>query len=115
MRGLKNSFWFLHDLYRSKAQVYYGDPSQIPSSLGTFDVAVMASVLLHCERPTRILTEGAKHADTLIVTETYRSDLEGRSVCRLLPGVNTQLWDTWWGFSTNFFVIFYSWLSTGDD
>jgi O-methyltransferase len=104
MSGLKNSFWFLHDLNHSKAQVYYGDPCQIPSSLGRFDVAVMASVLLHCERPTRILAECAKRADTLIITETYRSDLEGRSVCRLLPGANAQLWDTWWGFSTNFFV-----------
>ena len=107
MRGLKNSFWFLHDLNDSKAQVYYGDPCQIPSSLGRFDVAVMASVLLHCERPTRILAECAQCADTLIVTETYRSDLEGRSVCRLLPGANAQLWDTWWGFSTNFFVRYF--------
>ncbi len=75
--------------------------------MGRFDVAVMANVLLHCERPTRILAECAKRADTLIVTETYRSDLEGRSVCRLLPGANAQLWDTWWGFSTNFFVRFF--------
>jgi SAM-dependent methyltransferase len=107
MKGVKNSFWFLHDLNGSKAQVHYGDPCQIPSSLGKFDVAIMASVLLHCERPTRILAECAQRADTLIVTETYRSDLEGRSVCRLLPGANAQLWDTWWGFSTNFFVRYF--------
>jgi O-methyltransferase len=103
MTRLKNSFWFLHRLNRSKARLCYGDSCCIPNDLGTFDVAVMAAILLHCERPVRIIAECAKRADTLIVTDMYRPELEGHPVCRLVPDPNNKIWDTWWYFSTDFF------------
>jgi SAM-dependent methyltransferase len=102
MTRIKNSFWFLHHLNRSKARLCYGDSCRIPNDLGTFDVALMASVLLHCERPLRIIAECAKRANTLIVTEPYRPELEGLPICRLVPGPNNKMWHTWWSFSTDF-------------
>jgi SAM-dependent methyltransferase len=92
MTRIKNSFWFLHHLNRSKARLCYGDSCRIPNDLGTFDVAVMASVLLHCERPVRIIAECAKRADTLIVTDVYRPELEGLPVCSLVPGPDKKSW-----------------------
>ena len=102
MTRIKNSFWFLHHLNRSKARLCYGDSCRIPNDLGTFDVAVMASVLLHCERPVRIIAECAKRADTLIVTDVYRPELEGLPVCSLVPGPDKKTLDAWWNFSTDF-------------
>ena len=103
MTRVKNSYWFLHHLTHSKARLCYGDSCCIPNDLGTFDVAVMASVLMHCERPARVIAECAKRADTLIVTDLYRPELEGFPVCRLVPDPNNKMWDTWWHFSTDFF------------
>jgi SAM-dependent methyltransferase len=105
MNKIKNSFWFLHGLHGSQARLCYGDSSNLPD-LGRFDAAVMASVLLHCERPPRIIAECAKRVDTLIVTDVYKEDLEGSAVCRLVPNATRFTWDTWWEFSTTFFEQF---------
>jgi len=107
MARIKNSFWFLHKLNNSKAKLHYGDSCRIPDDLGHFDTAVMASVLLHCERPVRILAECAKRADALIVTERYWAELEGQAVCRLHPTIDNKSWDTWWDFSTDFFLQYF--------
>jgi SAM-dependent methyltransferase len=104
MRRIKDSFWFLHAAHHSKAKIYYGDSCNLPDALGHFDVAVMASVLLHCERPARIIAECAKRSDAIIITEIYRKDLEPFGVCRFVPDRANFAWDTWWDFSTTFFV-----------
>jgi SAM-dependent methyltransferase len=106
MDKIKNSFWFLHGLHGSRARLCYGNSSNIPD-LGRFDAAVMASVLLHCERPQRVIAECAKRVDTLIVTDVYMEDLEGSAVCRLVPSATRFTWDTWWEFSTTFFEQFF--------
>ena len=105
---IKNSFWFLHRLNGSKAQLCYADSSCIPGDLGTFDVAVIACVLLHCERPVRILAECSKRAHTLIVTDLYRPDLEGRPVCLLIPTAYNKEHSDWWHFSTDFFRQYFA-------
>lgn len=114
MTRIKNSFWFMHNCNHSKARLCYGNSSQIPDSLGSFDVAVMASVLLHCERPVRIIAECAKRAGTLIVTEIYRQELEGHPVCSLVPTAENKAWDTWWQFSTDFFRQYFGVLGFGN-
>jgi hypothetical protein len=103
MTRIKNSFWFLHRLNSSKARLCYGDSCRIPGDLGTFDVAVMAAVLLHCERPVRIVAECAKRADKLIITERYHRELDGHPVCRLIPDATNKTVETWWSFSPDFF------------
>jgi SAM-dependent methyltransferase len=108
MTRIKNSFWFLHHLNGSKARLCYGDSCRIPNAFGNFDVAVMAAVLLHCERPVQVIAECAKRADTLIVTELYSPKLEGYPVCSLVPGLTNKVWDTWWHFSTDFFRQYFA-------
>jgi SAM-dependent methyltransferase len=101
---LTNSFWLAHKLYASSAKVYYGDAYQIPAALGKFDIAVMAAVLLHCQNPTRIIEQCAKRANTIIIVERLFPELEGKPTCRLTPNAENKAWDTWWDFSTDFFV-----------
>jgi SAM-dependent methyltransferase len=105
---IKNSFWFLHRRSHSKARVWYGDSCRIPDAVGTFDVAVMAAVLLHCERPVRVIAECAKRANTLIVTEVHVPEFDRQAVCQLNPTVANKVYDTWWYFSPEFFRQYFS-------
>jgi O-methyltransferase len=106
MQQLKNSYWFSHAALHSKAQVYYGDVYNLPASLGEFDIAVMAAVLLHCRDPLRIVEQCAKRAKSLIIVDKFHPDLEGAPGCRLAPTPENFLWHTWWHFSTQFFTQF---------
>jgi SAM-dependent methyltransferase len=106
MERLKNSYWFSHAAQQSKAKVYYGDVYNLPSSLGTFDIAVMGAVLLHCRDPLRIVEQCAEKARSLIITDMFHPDLEGAPICRLAPTPQNLLWHTWWHFSTQFFSQF---------
>jgi SAM-dependent methyltransferase len=106
MQGLKSSFWLTHAAHHSKARVLYADAYNIPEEIGAFDVALMGSVLLHTRGPLQIVEQCAKRAATLIITDLLYPDLEGSPVCRLNPSVENGSWDTWWHFSSDFFVQF---------
>ena len=106
MQQLKNSYWLGHAAMKSKAKVYYGDAYNLPATLGEFDVAVMAAVLLHCRDPLRILEQCARRAKTLIIVDKFYPELEGTPVCRLAPTAENFIWHTWWHFSTQFFTQF---------
>jgi len=106
MQQLNNSYSFSHAVLQSQARVYYGDVYNLPASLAQFDIAVMGSVLLHCHDPLGIVTQCAKMARSLIITDMFHPDLEGAPICRLAPTPQNFLWDTWWHFSTQFFTQF---------
>jgi O-methyltransferase len=106
MQQLKNSYWFGHAALQSKAKVYYGDVYSLPATLGNFDIAVMAALLLHCRDPLRIIEQCANRANSLIIVDKFHPDLEGAPICRLAPTAENFLWHTWWHFSTQFFIQF---------
>jgi hypothetical protein len=132
MDRIKNSFWFTHAAYKSKANLLYGDVYNLPDGLGSFDIAVMAAVLLHCRNPLQIVEQCAKRAKTLVIADRLfpeagflrrtglsslwrrlagqgrqrRPNLEGRAICQLAPTRENKIWDTWWYFSTDFFTQF---------
>jgi len=101
MNRIKNSWWLTHAAFQSKAKIVYTDVYKLPDALGSFDVAVMAMVLLHCHSPLQIIEQCARRAKTLVITDFYRPELEGKPVCRLFPGPDTNAYDTWWCFSTD--------------
>jgi O-methyltransferase len=106
MQKLKNSWLFARAAYGSKAKIHYGDVYNLPD-LGRFDIALMAAVLLHTRDPARIIEQCASRADTLIVCEMLCQELEGSPICRLVPSRENGIWDTWWRFSTDFFVQYF--------
>jgi SAM-dependent methyltransferase len=114
MRGVKNSFWFTHAAYRSKAKLFYGDAYNLPDALGRFDVAILGCVLLHCRCPLGIVEQCARRADALIITDLHSPELEGQPVCRLVPTPQNREWGTWWQFSTDLFLQFLGVLGFSD-
>jgi O-methyltransferase len=106
---LKNSFWLTHRQYGSRAQVFYGDACHLPDELGSFDVAIMASVLPHAQTPLQIVSECVTRANSVVITTGLFRDLEGRGpICRLHPSEENQNWGDWWHFSTSFFTQYLS-------
>lgn len=106
MRRLRNSFWFTHAALGLKARLAYGSAYDIPAVLGHFDVAVLASVLLHCHSPLRIVEQCARRAETLIITDIHDPGLDGLRACQLLPAADEMNWHTWWRFSPDLFTGF---------
>jgi SAM-dependent methyltransferase len=114
MRRLKNSFWFAHAAHGSHAQVHYGDAYRLPDALGRFDVAVMASVLLHTHSPLKIIEQCAARSDALIIVDMLHPRLEGLPLSRLVPTARNRQWDVWWQFSSDLIVQFCELMGFGD-
>ena len=84
----------------------YGNVYDMSDALGEFDVAVLAAVLTHMRSPVEALTQCAKRAKTIIVTDAFRPETEITSMCRLVPTRENQDTGTWWHFSTSFIQQF---------
>lgn len=107
MEQLRNGFWFARSAMGATAQIHYGSAYELPAGLGRFDVSVMASILLHTRDPLRILEGCARVTDrTLVIVERSWPELTGGPVVRLEPSRENAVWDTWWGFSPEFFVAY---------
>jgi 2-polyprenyl-3-methyl-5-hydroxy-6-metoxy-1,4-benzoquinol methylase len=105
MRRLKNSYWFAHRAFKSKARVHYGSAYSIPDELERFDISVIACVLLHNKSPLKILENCARLTnETVIVVEPFRPTQLAQSPAEFLPAASENLWHTWWGFSPVYFA-----------
>ncbi|SIR93662.1 Glycosyltransferase, GT2 family [Aquipseudomonas alcaligenes] len=103
--GVRNSFWYLHDLYQSKVELIETDPLAIPEAVGEFDIGLLAAVLLHCRSPFSLIESLSRRVrKTMIITELYDSTMGDEPLCRLIPQPAIRQVDTWWSFSPAFIV-----------
>jgi O-methyltransferase len=102
---VRNSFWYLHHAYRSRVRCFEADAYRLPQSMGRFDIGVLAAVLLHCSSPVRLIESAARLVSrSVVITDIYYPDLDGKPLCRLLPSAGDGVVDTWWNFSPVFFT-----------
>ena len=102
---VRNSFWYAHAEMKSAVRMVELDPYKIPDSIGSFDVGVLAAVLLHCRRPFDLLENVAMRTrKTVVVTEVYNASIGEQAACAFLPHRGVDVVDTWWHFSPQFFV-----------
>jgi SAM-dependent methyltransferase len=105
LERFKNSYWFCHRAFGSKAAVHYGSAYSLPRELGEFDLSVLACVLLHTKHPLRILENCARATrETVVVVEPLKRELNAQTPAAFLPTPDQRWWDTWWGFSPKYFV-----------
>lgn len=105
LNEIKNSYWFCHEAFVSKARVHYGSAYELPNELGQFDVSVMACMLLHNKNPLRIIENCARLTrDEIIIVEPVRQRQLSQSSAEFMPTGDQPWWDTWWGFTPRFFV-----------
>jgi SAM-dependent methyltransferase len=100
MEGLRNSYWFAHERFESRAKVHYGNVYDLPYELGHFDIAVMGSVLLHVRDPLGVVQSCARLADALVITEPLHPDLPSdRPAMEWFAARGEPTPDIWWRFS----------------
>jgi SAM-dependent methyltransferase len=98
---IRNSFWYLHQIYGSNVACYEADLLNLPEDLPKFDVALFGSVLLHCRTPLKLIEAiGRQIEGQIIITERYFPELEAEPVCRLVPSRENRVSETWWEFSS---------------
>jgi O-methyltransferase len=64
---LQNTWWYMHDAYRSSAAMVRGDIYDLPADLGQFDVSVFAAILLHLREPWGAVSQAAARTTRRIV------------------------------------------------
>lgn len=105
LQRIRNSFWYAHTAFNSKVRLFEADAYRLPHALGTFDIALLGAVLLHCRSPVRMIESVAELTrDKIIITDCFTEALGDQPVCRLLPADSNDIVDTWWQFSPRFFV-----------
>ena len=70
LRKLNNGYWLCHRAFGSQARMVHGVVYDIPQAIGTVDVAIYGSILLHLRDPFRALQSGARLArEAIVVTD----------------------------------------------
>lgn len=86
---VRNSWWFTRRMLGFSSNAIYADIYDPPTDLGSFDVAVFGSILLHLAHPFRALQRAAERTrETIIVTDVVgpQEDLNTRA-----PGLDPTL------------------------
>lgn len=100
MRRINNSYWLSHRAYDSRAKMVYGTVYDVPSAIGSFDVAVYGSILLHVRDPFRALEIGARQTrEAIIVTDLLPYGMLGlvlNSAFFVPHYRRVNDWYTWW-------------------
>jgi O-methyltransferase len=96
MERIRNSWWLVHERFELQARVHYGHGEEVPAALGSFDVAVLAAVLLHCRHPLDVLEAAATRAGAVVVTDLHAAGVTGPPALRLVPSHDNRITDTWW-------------------
>lgn len=103
--GVRNSFRYLHQLRNSQVRLIETDPLAITDVVGSFDIGLIAAVLLHTRSPFSLIESIARQVrQTMIITDLYHDWLGDAPVCQLIPQPAIRQVDTWWAFSPAFIV-----------
>jgi len=98
MERLHNGFWFTHSKLGLKSKVIYSRVEDLPDSIGKFDIAVVAAVLIHSRDPMGILSRcGQLTTGRIVVTEAVWKTLETvHPIMLLRPQPDNNIMDSWW-------------------
>jgi hypothetical protein len=100
VRRINNGYWLAHRALGSTAKVAYGTVYDMPSGIGTFDVAVYGSILLHLRDPLLALESGARRVrEAIVVADIAPLGPFGCLLKRPLyipSRRRPQDWDSWW-------------------
>ena len=67
LRMINNGYWLCHEAFSSRAKMVNGVVYDIPTSIGSVDVSVFGSILLHLRDPFLALENAARLTDETII------------------------------------------------
>jgi SAM-dependent methyltransferase len=95
----KNAYWLSHRLLKSEAEVYYGNIYELPPMIGSFDVAIVGSVLEHLSDQVTALASISRLTKETMILVTPLIESEER-IARFEPRAENPDHDyTWWTYS----------------
>lgn len=109
IRSVQNGWWYCHKKNGSSAKVVYGHASNIPNSIGSVDIAMFGSILLHLRDPFSALMTGLRLTrETVIVSDLIDKGLESeldKPYALFAPLVNSKRAPgTWWHLTPELIV-----------
>jgi O-methyltransferase len=98
MQRLQNGFWFAHAKFGLKSKVIYARVQDLPDSIGKFDIAIIASVLIHSRDPMGIICRCAElTTQRIVVTESAPMKINAPfPIMVLRPTMQNTITDSWW-------------------
>lgn len=99
INDFQNSWWYLHRQYESKAKMVYGNIYDLPRDIGTFDVTIVGSILLHLRSPIQALEQAARRTTgKMVVTDSWPEGDETlmHNIMRPFPNGQDGRWVLWW-------------------
>jgi hypothetical protein len=124
LRRINNGYWLCHRALKSRARMLHGTVYAMPEAVGTVDVAVFGSILLHLRDPFLALQSVLRLTkETVILADVAsRRDAIGflfggllRPKMTFLPqSKNRGPLDTWWNLSPEVIRRFLGVLGFGD-
>jgi SAM-dependent methyltransferase len=116
IRKLNNGFWFAHGRLKSRAKVVYGSVYSIPREIGSVDISVLGSVLLHVRDPFLALQNALRLTrQTVIVTDVMPRAYFFLKLIRKITGDCMRFaprhtlkapFETWWTLSPELITRF---------
>jgi O-methyltransferase len=101
-RPVRNSWWYAHSCFNSRAKAVYGNIESLPSDIGRFDVSVFAAILVHLPDPFAALQQAAAITDDAIIVVEPRIPLFDHNLPLLYfnpPGPMPARAVYWWGIT----------------
>jgi SAM-dependent methyltransferase len=111
----KNGYWLAHRLYDSKARAFYGNIYDLPTAAGTFDVAIIGSVLEHLSDQVSALASVARLTKSKLVVVTGLLETEDRLAYFIPLADQPKLDYTWWAYSLGTYREVFAMLGFGID
>jgi len=119
-KKLNNSFWLARKALGSSVKLVYGRAYDIPSEIGSVDVSILGSILLHTINPVQIIIEAAKLTKEAIII----ADIPPKTFFRLprinflprfikkrmkpcawfYPNAETKVQGSWWSMPPEFMI-----------
>jgi SAM-dependent methyltransferase len=103
LRRLTSGFWFAHRALGSHVRVVRGDAYTVPPDVGTVDIALLASVLLHLRDPFRAIDAVSKVTrEAIVITDvapprTWLAHRILNDLPHFRPDPTTcEPWESWW-------------------
>lgn len=86
---VQNAFWYAHKAFNSNSKVVHSHVYNLPQDIGTYDISLMSSVLLHLQNPFLAIQNMLSHTkEKAIITDVLpggsRSTTSLRNVIRNL-------------------------------
>lgn len=109
LNRLKNGYWYCHKRLGSRAACLYGDIYAIDAPDQSFDVTVLAQILVHLRDPITAISEACRLSrDTVVIAESVYESTNPAGILHASP--TNRMPYIWWLLSVpayrNLFAMF---------